>query len=118
VDVRVLVAPGEPPHSFQKILFCPLILPRLGKRWFLRHVFGRVNSVRREDLLLRWGEFGFSYNWGEMCRDTDIIGGFEVTRVGRRGMLDYRDCFLGVPVALAGVFACYFVMSTSCFLFL
>jgi hypothetical protein len=26
--------------------------------------------------------------------------------VGRRGMLDYRDCFFGVPVALAGVFAC------------
>jgi hypothetical protein len=21
-------------------------------------------------------------------------------------MLDYRDCFLGVPIALAGVFAC------------
>jgi hypothetical protein len=41
-----------------------------------------------------------------MSRDTDKIGGFEVTRVGRRGMLDYRDCFLGVPVALAGVFAC------------
>jgi hypothetical protein len=42
-----------------------------------------------------------------MCRDTDKIGGFEVTRVGRRGMLDCRDCFLGVPVALAGVFACF-----------
>jgi hypothetical protein len=41
-----------------------------------------------------------------MCRDTDKIVGFEVTRVGRRGMLDYRDCFLGGPVALAGVFAC------------
>jgi hypothetical protein len=59
VDVRVLVAPGEPPHSFRKILFCPLILPRLGKKVVSETVFGKVKSVRREDLLLRWWEFGF-----------------------------------------------------------
>jgi hypothetical protein len=59
VDVRVLVAPGEPPHSFRKILFCPLILPCLGKKVVSETFFDRVNSVLREDLLLRWGEFGF-----------------------------------------------------------